>query len=133
MPDIIACQRWTGGVHSWRRPEDGGFNGDLYEVREIWPREAKPFVLEHHYLGSMPSVRRCYGLFEAAQARLVGVAVLSYPTSERTIPAVFPELNPLEAADLGRFVLVDEVPANGDSARSCGSRNNSTSSTCHHR
>jgi hypothetical protein len=109
------CMRWgPGGRQSWRRRSDGGFDSSRYQVREIRLREAKPFVLENHYLATMPSARRCYGLFEAPRARLVGVAVLSYPTSEKTIPSVFPELDPIEAADLGRFVLLDEVPANGD-------------------
>ena len=112
--DAIPCMRWTGSRQSWRRRRDGGFDADRYEVREIPEREAKPFVRENHYLGSMPSVRRCYGLYEAG-ALLVGVAVLSYPQSEKTIPAAFPELPPIEAADLGRFVLVDRVPANGES------------------
>jgi len=108
--------RWSpGGRQSWRRRRDGGFDGSLYEVREIWPREAAPFVTSVHYLHSMPSVRRCYGLFEKASRELVGAAVLSTPTSKLTIPKVFPELAPIEAAELGRFVLLDRVPANGES------------------
>jgi hypothetical protein len=113
------CMRWSpGGRQSWRRRRDGGFDRGLYEVREIWTRQAKPFVLGTHYLGSMPSDKRNYGLFETAGGRLVGVAVLSYPTSEKTIPSVFPDPNPSEAADLGRFVLLDEVPANARKATS---------------
>jgi hypothetical protein len=112
-----ACQRWgPGGRESWRRRRDGGFNRRLYEVREIWTRQAKPFVEDTHYLGSMPSDKRNYGLFEISSGRLVGVAVLSTPTSRYTIPRVFPELDPTtEAAELGRFVLLDEVPANAES------------------
>jgi hypothetical protein len=110
------CMRWSpGGAQSWRRRRDGGFNAGLYVVREIWTSEAKPFVLGAHYLGSMPSDKRDYGLFEVASGRLVGVAVLSVPTSPLTIPSVFPGLDPNEAADLGRFVLLDEVPANAES------------------
>ena len=110
------CMRWSrGGRQSWRRRRDGGFDSRLYEVREIWTRQAKPFVVGTHYLGSMPSDKRNYGLFEMAAGRLVGVAVLSTPTSEKTIPAVFPELDPKEAAELGRFVLLDRVPANAES------------------
>lgn len=60
-----------------------------------------------------PAVRRCYGLFEIASLELVGVAVLSTPVSKKTIPMVFPELDPSRAAELGRFVLLDRVPANG--------------------
>jgi len=110
------CMRWSpGGRQSWRRRRDGGFDSSLYEVREIWPREASPFVASVHYLHSMPSVRRCYGLFEIASQELVGVAVLSTPVSKKTIPMVFPELDPSQAAELGRFVLLDRVPANAES------------------
>jgi len=110
------CMRWSpGGRQSWRRRRDGGFDADLYEVSEIETWQAKPFVEETHYTRSFPSDRRNYGMFEIASGRFVGVAVLSTPTSEKTIPAVFPELDPKEAADLGRFVLLDEVPANAES------------------
>ena len=108
--------RWSpGGRQSWRPPRDGGFDSSLYEVREIWQKEAAPFVESVHYLHSMPSVRRCYGLFENTQQELVGVAVLSTPVSKYTIPKVFPELDPIQAAELGRFVLLDRVPANAES------------------
>jgi hypothetical protein len=108
--------RWSPGRRqSWRRRSDGGFDSSRYQVREIWTRQAKPFVVGTHYLGSMPSDKRNYGLFEIAGGRLVGVAVLSHPTSEKTIPSVFPGLDRSEAADLGRFVLLDEVPANAES------------------
>lgn len=46
-------------------------------------------------------------------ARLVGVAVFSVPVNDRSITNVFP-VHPLEATDLGRFVLLDGVPANGE-------------------
>jgi hypothetical protein len=112
----IACQRWRSGrIQSWRRRRDGGFDRRLYKVAEILTGRAKPFVVQNHYSGSFPSDRRNYGMLEAASGRLVGVAVLSTPTSEKTIPAVFPELDSREAADLGRFVLLDEVPANAES------------------
>ena len=107
------------------RRREGGFDSRLYEVREIWQKQASPFVASVHYLRTMPSVRRCYGLFESATQELVGVAVLSTPVNPKTLPMVFPELDPSRAAELGRFVLLDRVPANADYARSCGSRNNS--------
>ena len=110
------CMRWSpGGRQSWRRRRDGGFDSSLYEVREIWPRQASPFVTSVHYLHSMPSVRRCYGLFEIATQELVGVAILSTPVNKKTIPMVFPELDPIQAAELGRYVLLDRVPANAES------------------
>ena len=116
MSADVPCMRWSPGRRqSWRRRRDGGFDSSRYEVREILTGQASGFVVATHYLGSMPSDRRNYGLFEVAGGRLVGVAVLSHPTSEKTIPSVFPGLPPSEAADLGRFVLLDEVPANAES------------------
>jgi len=110
--------RWSpGGRQSWRRRRDGGFDSSLYEVREIWQKQASPFVANVHYLRTMPSARRHYGLFEIASQELVGVAVLSTPVSPNTLPMVFPELDPSRAAELGRFVLLDRAPAN------CATRN----------
>ena len=110
------CMRWSpGGRQSWRRPEDGGFDDSLYWAGEIETCLAKPFVIETHYARSYPADKRNYGMFEIASGRLVGVAVLSVPTSPLILPAVFPGLAGNEAADLGRFVLLDEVPANAES------------------
>ena len=47
--------RWSpGGRQSWRRRRDGGFDSRLYEVREIWQKQASPFVASVHYLRTMP-------------------------------------------------------------------------------
>ena len=43
------------------------------------------------------------------------MAVLSTPVTPKTLPMVFPELDPSRAAELGRFVLLDRVPANAES------------------
>lgn len=111
-----ACMRWSpGGRQSWRRRRDGGFDSGRYWVREILTGQSKPFVNDMHYARSYPNSRRDYGLFEYETGDLVGVAVLSYPTSVKTIPRAFPSINPLEGADLGRFVLLDRVPANAES------------------
>src|SRR5580700_10941881 len=63
-------------------------------------------------LGSYPSARIRFGLF--TRGCLVGVAVFSHPCNDRVLTSVFP-LSPLDSVELGRFVLLDSVPANGES------------------
>lgn len=53
------------------------------------------------------------GLFRAGDG-LVGVAVFSVPCQIRTIPCYAPGLHHSEGVELGRFVLLDDVPANGE-------------------
>ena len=113
-PDSDLSQRWTERRHSWRRTADGGFDRRRYEALPVPEREAKPFVVAHHYEGTYPAARFAYGLHEGG--RLVGVAVLSVPAHARVLTGVFPRLRPYaESLELGRLVLLDEVPANGES------------------
>ena len=117
---MTACMRWQPGrVQSWRRPSDGGFNPAAYGVAPITDPDAKAFVCGLHYSGTYPAVRQRYGLFDITGPApvLAGVAVLSVPAGgEPVLTSVFPALAPLtESLELGRFVLVDEVPANGES------------------
>jgi hypothetical protein len=108
------CQRWQHGQHSWRHRSDGGFDRARYDVALIAEADAKRFVVGHHYSGSYPAARLRFGLY-CAEA-LVGVAVLSVPVNAKSLTSVFPGLVPLEESiELGRFVLVDAVPANGES------------------
>lgn len=127
------CQRWRDGAHTWRHRSEGGFDRARYEVAAIAEDEAKRFVTRHHYSGSYPAAKLRYGLFVTAQAlvtarsrsgssfapesnSLVGVAVLSVPMSAKALTGVFPGFVPFdESIELGRFVLLDEVPANGES------------------
>ena len=108
------CQRWSGRRHSWRHRSEGGFDPDGYQVTAIDEPAAKGFVLEHHYSASYPAASWRFGLHHGDD--LVGVAVLSVPTSSGVLTNVFPDLVPYrEALELGRFVLRDEVPANAES------------------
>lgn len=106
----IQCQRWRDGRDSYRpagetiRPAD-------YEVHPITMTEAKSFVLQHHYSGSYPSCRYRFGLFN--QTELQGVAVFSTPMAPAVLTNVFPG-DFRNSVELGRFVLLDEVPANGE-------------------
>ena len=105
-------QRWRERRESYR-PAGEPINPRLYEIANLTAdREAKEFILRHHYLGSYPSARFRFGLF--TNAKLVGVAVFSHPCNDRVLTSVFP-VSPLETVELGRFVLLDSVPANGES------------------
>lgn len=72
---------------------------------------AKAFVEAHHYSGSYPAARERAIL--TRRGELVGVAVFSQPCSE-VVLAPLP-CDRREAVELGRFVLLDEVPGNGES------------------
>jgi hypothetical protein len=113
----VACMRWSpGAVQSWRRPGDGGFDPGRYAVAELPDADAKAFVLARHYSGTYPAARLRYGLTDRASGVLAGVAVLSVPASARVLSRVFPSLEPYaESLELGRLVLADEVPSNGES------------------
>lgn len=106
------CQRWRSRRDSYR-PAGEPIRTASYEVAEIMTdTEARAFVEAHHYEGSYPAARFRVGLYRRGE--LVGVAVLSQPPSQAALEAAlpFPGEN---RAELGRFVLLDDVPANGES------------------
>lgn len=78
-------------------------------------------MLKHHYSGSYPAARVRVGLYRGAsrawtsepRAELVGVAVFSVPANPRALDPAPGDNN--SRAELGRFVLLDDVPANGES------------------
>lgn len=113
-PDSDTCQRWRDGRHSWRHRSDGGFDKARYDVALIADDTlAKQFVTRHHYSSSYGAAIHRVGLFD--QGTLVGVAVYSSPMSAKVLTGSFPHLDPYtEAVELGRFVLLDEVPANAE-------------------
>lgn len=103
-------QRWLQHRDYYRRPEEPIITSH-YEVEAIvTDAPAKAFVCEHHYSRSFPAARFRYGLYRAD--RMVGVAVFSQPINNKVL-SVLPG-DPLESVDLGRFVLLDEVPGNGE-------------------
>jgi hypothetical protein len=72
---------------------------------------AKSFVLAHHCSGTYPAARWRFGLFRRGE--LQGVAVFSHPCHDRVLTRVFPG-RATDSVELGRFVLLDEVPGNGE-------------------
>lgn len=112
---LIACQRWNRRRDSWR-PAGELIRPERHEVAEIDELVAKRFVVDHHYSASYPAARFRVGLFRAGSSalrQLVGVAVFSVPMNNHAVPK-YTGLEALAGVDLGRFVLLDEVEANGE-------------------
>lgn len=105
-------QRWCERRDSYRPPAET-IRTSLYEVAEI-PDDstAREFVEFHHYSGTYPAARVRVGLYRLSE--LVGVAVFSHPCNNRVLTNVFPTLEARDAVELGRFVLLDRVPGNGE-------------------
>lgn len=102
-------QRWCQGRASYR-PADPIRPADYEVVPLDGDVTAKRFVLEHHYSGTYPAARVRHGLYR--HGVLVGVAVFSHPCNDVVLTSVFPDAR--TSVELGRFVLLDEVPGNGE-------------------
>lgn len=105
-------QRWTERRESYR-PAGELIKRSEYDIEEI-PDDAtaRAFIEQHHYSGTFPAARFRFAL--TRHGHRVGMAVFSHPVNNRTLTNVF-NVEPLEATELGRFVLLDEVPGNGES------------------
>lgn len=108
----------TGVAQRWRdrrgtyRPAGEVIDTRLYEVAPIRDdRTARSFVEQHHYSGSYVAARERFGLYEGPF--LVGVAVFSHPMNDAVL-SILP-CDRLEGVELGRLVLLDRVPGNGES------------------
>lgn len=109
--NVDVTQRWTKGRDSYRLAGEP-IQTRQYEVAELARKygPAADFVLAHHYSGSVPAGRRQFGLYRGGE--LVGAAIFSVPARAEALSAV---PAPAEVCvDLGRFVLLDSVPANGE-------------------
>jgi hypothetical protein len=105
-------QRWSKRRHTYVAAAEV-INTSEYDIAPIaFDHEAKQFVIREHYSGSYVAARFRFGLYH--RARLVGVAVFSHPCNDLVLTNTFPG-DPLESCELGRFVLLDEVPGNGES------------------
>lgn len=111
------CQRWRDGQARYRpsgeRIRSADYAVDLLDR----DRDARAFVVAHHYEHSYPAAQVRAGLFRqrAVGSELVGVVVFGVPAQEATIPAWAPGLGPREGVVLSRLVLLDEVPGDGES------------------
>jgi hypothetical protein len=110
---VDSNQRWTEKRES-RRPAGEVIVTSEYDVARIGPKVAKAFVKLHHYSGTCSSTSHCYGLYR--HGTLVGAAVYGATCSTNAHRAVFGDvLDQKQAVTLGRLVLIDEVPGNGES------------------
>lgn len=105
-------QRWFHGKARYA-PAGVPIRTCDYDVAEIDEAGAKSFVVTHHYSHSYVAARRRFGMFRRGE--LVGVAVFSHPCNDRAITNVFGCERAVDGLELGRFVLLDSVPANGES------------------
>lgn len=104
-------QRWRDGRSTYR-PAGEPIDPTRYEVAEIDDdTTAKAFVTQHHYSRKYPAACARVGLFEGAE--LVGVAVFSQPATQAVLD-ILPD-GRAAGTELGRLVLLDRVPANGES------------------
>lgn len=103
-------QRWRSGRDSYRPPEETIRTAE-HEVAAI-PDDNTPkaFIADHHYSGTYPAARFRFGLYR--RAALVGVAVFSVPVRDAVLKPL--PGSPRDSAELGRFVLLDDVPGNGE-------------------
>ena len=114
--DFSRCQRWNKKRDSYR-PAGECFDPRYATVERIDTATAKQFVCTHHYSGSFPAARFNAGLLIKEPFRkelLAGVATFSVPVTQAVIPALLDGLDPALGVELGRFVLLDSVPANGE-------------------
>ena len=107
-----ACQRWMLG-REHRRPAGETIRTSEYEVAEFRPIEAKAFVELHHYSHSCSPTAHPFALYRRGE--LAGVAVFGPLPSMNAHRAVFPTLLTTEGVTLGRLVLLEAVPGNGES------------------
>lgn len=107
--NTTVVQRWRDRASVYRPVGETIATGD-YEVAPIAEdNPVKAFVLSHHYAASYPAARLRMGLYK--RGVLAGVAVFSQPVNDlsfRPLPAE------AKSVELGRFVLLDAVPANGE-------------------
>jgi len=109
----IPCQRWTERRARYR-PAGERIQPAEYDVDVLDEGPARRFVEAHHYSGSYPAARCRVGLFRRAQ--LVGVAVFSVPAGPAVVGKWLPHVGgALAGVELGRLVLLDDVPGNGES------------------
>ena len=112
MADALftTCQRWRDRRGTYR-PAGEPIDPARYGVEVLDEMAAKRFVVQHHYEGTYPAARCRVGLYRGRE--LVGVAVFSQPMNQATVPR-WTGQSPAEGVELGRFVLLDDVPANGE-------------------
>lgn len=108
---VAAVQRWRDRRESYRPAGEPIRTADYDVATFDDDNTPKAFVVAHHYSGTFPAARFRFGLYRHGQ--LVGVAVFSHPANNAVITNELPG-KATDGAVLGRLVLLDDVPANGE-------------------
>jgi hypothetical protein len=114
---VTLCLRWKERRARYR-PAGEVFDTSRAAVVAIDEATAKAFVTRHHYSASYPAARFRAGLLVKrpfGTEQLAGVIVFSVPMQQRVVPCYFPGLEPAAGVELGRLVLLDEIPSNAES------------------
>lgn len=108
------CQRWSERRERYR-PSGERIDPSRYTVAISEQSPARAFVETHHYSGSWVAARLSVGLYQDRgpvwSPELVGVCVFSVPMQPAALTAHLAG----PGVELGRLVLLDEVPGNGES------------------
>jgi hypothetical protein len=94
------------------RPARETIRPSEYDVDAIGPVEAKAFVRRHHYARTCGSTSHNFALYRRGE--LAGVAVFGALASMNAHRKVFPTVDTKQGVTLGRLVLTDVVPGNGE-------------------
>ena len=86
-----------------------------FEIREIDKNSFLKMVYDYHYAIVMPRITKHYlGCF--LKGRLVGGVSLGWGTQpKQTIKKLFPVLNTTDYYEIGKMVMLDEMPRNSES------------------
>lgn len=111
------CQRWREHRATYR-PAGEPIDPTRYGIELIDDdTTAAGFVVRHHYSGNFPAARLRVGLYRQrrwVRPELVGVAVFSVSGQQAVVPHYMPGLVAAQGVELGRFILLDDVEANGE-------------------
>jgi hypothetical protein len=114
-PIYLADKRWSDRRERWVC-HTALISPSEFGVDVLRERDAKAFILQHHYSGTMVAARLCVGLYRKSgvdTSRLVGVAAFSVPMQGASITR-YTGFAPSHGVELGRFVLLPEVAFNGE-------------------
>jgi hypothetical protein len=120
--DFGRAKRWRDRHPRWVAPGPV-VDPRRYAVDVARDADALAFVAAHHYAGTTPPVRLAAGLYGPARgsrgrSRLVGVAAFTVGVQHTRQARKYGACPPgaeHAACELGRFVLLDEVPFNAES------------------
>ena len=109
--DVTATQRWRDGRGLLVRRGEG-FEAGRHGAEPVDDRVARAFVRRHHYSGSFPASILNVALLAAGRRDPVGILTFSVPVQPRAAASY--GAGDVGFCDLGRLVILDEVPFNAE-------------------